>query len=115
VPVVVAPAAPRFCGPPGGSQLPSQFVPAEAPHQSRAAGRSWSPVERGSPEVWGHSCGEPGPPASPTQTRTVGLGPFAGRSAGALVVELGLNRADELPELWLGHHEVDPPSDLLAG
>lgn len=33
----------------------------------------------------------------------------------ALVLELGLDRADELPELWLGHHEFDFPADLPAG
>ncbi|XP_064884248.1 cbp/p300-interacting transactivator 1-like [Columba livia] len=33
----------------------------------------------------------------------------------ALVLELGLDRADELPELWLGHHEFDFPAGLPAG
>ncbi|NXE98069.1 CITE1 protein, partial [Menura novaehollandiae] len=33
----------------------------------------------------------------------------------ALVLELGLDRADELPELWLGHHEFDSPAGLPAG
>ncbi|OPJ82167.1 hypothetical protein AV530_010085 [Patagioenas fasciata monilis] len=33
----------------------------------------------------------------------------------ALVLELGLDRVDELPELWLGHHEFDFSADLPAG
>ncbi|XP_074407683.1 histone deacetylase 8 isoform X3 [Zonotrichia albicollis] len=32
-----------------------------------------------------------------------------------LVVQLGLNRADELPELWLDHRELDSRSDLPVG
>ncbi|XP_014811453.1 PREDICTED: cbp/p300-interacting transactivator 1-like [Calidris pugnax] len=31
-----------------------------------------------------------------------------------LVLELGLDAADELPELWLGQHEFDLPADLPA-
>ncbi|NXO70744.1 CITE1 protein, partial [Phainopepla nitens] len=33
----------------------------------------------------------------------------------ALLVKLGLNKADELPELRLGHHELDSPSHPPAG
>ncbi|XP_067904096.1 cbp/p300-interacting transactivator 1 [Heterodontus francisci] len=32
-----------------------------------------------------------------------------------LVLELGLDRVDELPELWLGHNEFDFTSDVTAG
>ncbi|KAG7264860.1 hypothetical protein CRUP_035432 [Coryphaenoides rupestris] len=33
----------------------------------------------------------------------------------SLVVELGLDRADELPELWLGQNEFDFMADVPAG
>ncbi|XP_074456043.1 LOW QUALITY PROTEIN: cbp/p300-interacting transactivator 1-like [Larus michahellis] len=33
----------------------------------------------------------------------------------ALVLELSLDAAGELPELWLSHHEFDLPADLPAG
>lgn len=33
----------------------------------------------------------------------------------SLVVELGLDRANELPELWLGQNEFDFISDVPAG
>uniref|UniRef100_A0A8C6LAN4 Cbp/p300-interacting transactivator, with Glu/Asp-rich carboxy-terminal domain, 1 n=1 Tax=Nothobranchius furzeri TaxID=105023 RepID=A0A8C6LAN4_NOTFU len=33
----------------------------------------------------------------------------------SLVVELGLDRANELPELWLGQNEFDFMSDVSAG
>lgn len=33
----------------------------------------------------------------------------------SLVVELGLDRANELPELWLGQNEFDFMSDVPAG
>lgn len=33
----------------------------------------------------------------------------------SLVVELGLDRANELPELWLGQNEFDFMTDVPAG
>ncbi len=33
----------------------------------------------------------------------------------SLVVELGLDRANELPELWLGQNEFDFIADVPAG
>ncbi|KAM6381195.1 cbp/p300-interacting transactivator 1 [Pluvialis apricaria] len=73
--------------------------------------------EPGSPPCWGLE----------TQPRGTGSRPLA-PAAGiidsdpvdeevlrALVLELGLDVADELPELWLGHHEFDFPADLPAG
>ncbi|XP_078067792.1 cbp/p300-interacting transactivator 1 [Mustelus asterias] len=32
-----------------------------------------------------------------------------------LVLDLGLDRVDELPELWLGHNEFDFTSDVSSG
>ncbi|NWS26645.1 CITE1 protein, partial [Polioptila caerulea] len=75
---------------------------------SRAACACRSSME---PLAWG-SCGEPPPQA-------VGRGLVdsepVDEALRALMVELGFNRADELPELWLSHHELDSTSDLPAG
>lgn len=84
----------------------------------RAAGGLRRSPEPGSPPGW--SLG--------TQPRGAGSRPPAAAGPGiidsdpvdeevlrALVLELGLDVADELPELWLGHHEFDFPADLPAG
>ncbi|NXO41357.1 CITE1 protein, partial [Locustella ochotensis] len=109
-PAVGTPPAPRLCGP--SRRVPTSW-PACAcrsstsrtpePHRARLAARlglgTWARESR------------------PLQAAGPGLidSDPVDNVLTALVVELGLNPADELPELWLGHHELDHPSDLPAG
>ncbi|NXP22276.1 CITE1 protein, partial [Scytalopus superciliaris] len=78
--------------------------------------RARRPSEPGSPLAWG--LGPRGVGGRPLQAAGPGLidsHPVDEEVLRALVLELGLDRADELPELWLGHHELDSPADLPAG
>ncbi|NXI03233.1 CITE1 protein, partial [Pachycephala philippinensis] len=117
MPVVGSPPAPRPCGPAAG---PSLLASLQKLHvQNRAAGRSRSPTEPGSPLAWGLGFGDAAagrgePPRPGRRPQPHRLGP-CDKVLRALLVELGLDRADELPEPWLGHHEFDSPSDLPAG
>ncbi|NXF76140.1 CITE1 protein, partial [Sclerurus mexicanus] len=84
--------------------------------QHRAAGRARRPTESGSPLAWG--LGTRGMGSRPLQAAGPGLidaDPVDEEVLRALVLELGLDRVNELPELWLGHHEFDCPADLPAG
>ncbi|XP_071425789.1 cbp/p300-interacting transactivator 1 [Pithys albifrons albifrons] len=82
--------------------------------QHRAAGRARRPTE----PAWGLGTQPRGAESRPIQAAGPGLidsDPVDEEVLRALVLELGLDRADELPELWLGHHEFDVPADLPAG
>ncbi|XP_066415866.1 cbp/p300-interacting transactivator 1-like [Molothrus aeneus] len=100
------------CCPFGAEEMPAKFHV-----QNRAPGRLWSPTEPGSPLAWGLGTQPRGAGSRPLQAAGPGLIDSDPRDKvlRSLVVELGLNRADELPELWLGHHELDSQSDLPAG
>lgn len=76
--------------------------------QNHAGGRRPSPTEPGSPLAWG---------SGRSREALQGLidSDLADKVLRALEVELGLNRADELPELWLDHHALNSPSALLSG
>lgn len=113
VPAGGTPPAPCRCGPAGGSPPPGQLAPAEAPGLRRGE----------APEPPGARL------AARLELRAAATGSHPLQAAGprlirsepvdsvlrALAVELGLARADELPELWLGHYELDSPSNLPAG
>ncbi|NXR26478.1 CITE1 protein, partial [Cinclus mexicanus] len=85
--------------------------------QNRASERVRRPTEPGSPLPWGLGTR----PRGAGSHRLQAAGPAfvdsdpVDQVLGALVVELDLNRVDELPELWLGQRELDSPSDLPAG
>ncbi|NWX04354.1 CITE1 protein, partial [Caloenas nicobarica] len=86
--------------------------------QHRAAGGARLPPEPGSPAGWGlgtqpRGAGSRLPPAA--GPGSIDSEPVDEEVLRALVLELGLDRADELPELWLGQHEFDFPADLPAG
>ncbi|XP_054695491.1 cbp/p300-interacting transactivator 1 [Grus americana] len=86
--------------------------------QHRAAGGVRRPQEPGLPPGWGlrtqpRGAGSRSPPAA--GPGIIDSDPVDEEVLRALVLELGLDRADELPELWLGHHEFDFPADLPAG
>ncbi|NXT87104.1 CITE1 protein, partial [Anhinga rufa] len=86
--------------------------------QHRAAGRVRRPQEPGSPPGWSLGTQSRGAGSRPPQAAGPGIidsDPVDEEVLRALVLELGLDRADELPELWLGHHEFDFPADLPAG
>ncbi|NXT31234.1 CITE1 protein, partial [Pelecanoides urinatrix] len=86
--------------------------------QHRAAGGVRRPREPGSPPGWGLGTqprgagGRPVPAAGPG---IIDSDPVDEEALRALVLEFGLDGEDELPELWLGHHEFDFPADLPAG
>ncbi|KAK1188586.1 CITE1 protein, partial [Pygoscelis papua] len=127
------PPGPGTCRPPRGglrrppSPLwPCRRVPTSWPAcTSRSSTASAAPRgDSGAPRsparrpagAWGHSHGARG--AAPPPVAGPGIidsDPVDEEVLGALVLELGLDRADELPELWLGHHEFDFPADLPAG
>ncbi|NWR91212.1 CITE1 protein, partial [Furnarius figulus] len=107
-----APATPM--APQRAPQLLASLRPQKLHVQRRAAGRTRRPTESG----------------------LIDADPVDEEVLRALVLELGLDRADELldradelldradelldradelPELWLGHHEFDCPADPPAG
>ncbi|NXW37605.1 CITE1 protein, partial [Phaetusa simplex] len=77
----------------------------------RPAGRVRRPPEPGSPPGWSAGSRPPTPAVGPGIIDSDTLDEEVLR---ALVLELGLDAAGELPELWLGHHEFDLPADLPA-
>ncbi|NWQ67182.1 CITE1 protein, partial [Neopipo cinnamomea] len=104
----------RPCGPAGGFPIPGQLAPAEALHPGPHLGAS--PAPHGAPLA---AClGPQGAESRHLQPARPGLidsDPVDEEVLRALVLELGLDRADGLPELRLGHHEFDPLADLPAG
>ncbi|NXU94758.1 CITE1 protein, partial [Xiphorhynchus elegans] len=109
-----APAGPM--APQGGPQLLASLRLQKLHVQQSAAVRARRPTESGSPLAWGLGTWSTGSrllqAVGPCLIDAV---PVDEEVLRALVLELGLNRADELPELWLGHHEFDCPADLPAG
>ncbi|KAM6125047.1 cbp/p300-interacting transactivator 1 [Phoenicopterus ruber ruber] len=111
-----APTAPSALQ--AGPRLLASMRLRELNSQHRAAGAPRRPPEPGSPPGWGLGTqprgagSRPPPPAAPS---IIDSDPVDEEVLGALVLELGLDRSDELPELWLGHHEFDFPPDLPAG
>ncbi|NXH26473.1 CITE1 protein, partial [Myiagra hebetior] len=120
MPAAGTPPAPGPCGPAAGPNLLASLRLQKLHVQNRAAGRPRSPAEpRGARLAARLGLGdaaagrrEPPPPGRRPQPHRLGPGDKVLR---ALLVELGLNRADDLPEPWLGHHELDSPWALPAG
>ncbi|KAM6198129.1 cbp/p300-interacting transactivator 1 [Sarcoramphus papa] len=86
--------------------------------QHRAAGGARRPQEPGSPPGWALGTQPRGAGSRPPPAAGPGIidsDPVDEEVLRVLVLELGLDKADELPELWLGHHEFDFPADLPAG
>lgn len=70
------------------------------------------------PRGYGTSVLSPGQVATPGAAQTPGIidsDPVDEEVLMSLVVELGLDRANELPELWLGQNEFDFIADVPAG
>ncbi|KAJ7416963.1 Cbp/p300-interacting transactivator 1 [Pitangus sulphuratus] len=114
------PGSPPAAAAPVASGAGSQFLASwrlqklRIPH--RTLGRARRRTEPRSPPAWGLGLG--GAESRPLQPARPGLidsDPVDEEVLRALVLELGLDRADELPELRLGHHEFDLPADLPAG
>ncbi|NXG04889.1 CITE1 protein, partial [Sakesphorus luctuosus] len=109
LPAAAAPVAPQT----GPHPLASLHLQ-ELHIQHRAARRALRPTE----PAWGLGTQPRGAGSHPIQAAGHGLidsDPVDEEVLRALVLELGLDRADELPELCLGHHEFDAPADLPAG
>ncbi|NXJ66522.1 CITE1 protein, partial [Rostratula benghalensis] len=84
----------------------------------RAAGGVRCPPETSSSPSRGSGTRPWGAGSCPTPAAGPGIidsDPLDEEVLRALVLELGLDAVDELPELWLGHHEFDLPADLPAG
>ncbi|KAM9274335.1 cbp/p300-interacting transactivator 1 [Morus bassanus] len=114
--VAPAPAAPLALQ--AGPHLLASMHLRKLNSQLRAAGRVRRPREPGSPPDWGLGTQPRGAGSRPAPAAGPGIidsDPVDEEVLRALVLELGLDRADELPELWLGHHEFDFPTDLPAG
>ncbi|XP_025947233.1 cbp/p300-interacting transactivator 1 [Apteryx rowi] len=78
------------------------------------------PAEPGLRPGWGFGAQSlgPGALAPPAGTHSPGIidsDPVDEEVLMSLVVELGLDRANELPELWLGQNEFDFAADFPAG
>ncbi|NXU21162.1 CITE1 protein, partial [Pardalotus punctatus] len=113
VPAGDTPPALRPRGPAGGSQPPGQLAPAEAPRPIPPRGES--PEPHGARLAARLRLGDAGSrPLQAAGPGRINSDPVH-KVLGAVVLELGLDRADEMRGLWLGHHEFDSPSDLPAG
>lgn len=111
-----APAAPLVLQ--AGPHLLASMHLQKLNSQHRAAGGARSPQEPGPPPGWGLGVQPRGVGSRPPAAVGPGIidsDPVDEEVLRALVLEFGLDRADELPELWLGHHEFDFPADLPAG
>lgn len=117
-----------FCLQTGPHLLASmQLQKLNSHYQSLAGASAGHPAPAGPPKGYGAS------PLGPAGNQLLGApgGLGGNQSAGAgglidfdpvdeevlmsLVVELGLDRANELPELWLGQNEFDFMADVPAG
>ncbi|XP_021009388.1 cbp/p300-interacting transactivator 1 isoform X1 [Mus caroli] len=67
------------------------------------------------PLVVGGSPGSVTPPAGAQSPAIIDSDPVDEEVLMSLVVELGLDRANELPELWLGQNEFDFTADFPSG
>ncbi|XP_027574665.1 cbp/p300-interacting transactivator 1 [Pipra filicauda] len=110
-PAPAAPVAPR-----AGSQFLASWRLQKLRIPHRTSGRARRRTEPRSPPARGLGPrGAGSRPLQPARPGIIDSDPVDEEVLRALVLELGLDRADELPELWLGHHEFDPPADLPAG
>ncbi|XP_067405885.1 cbp/p300-interacting transactivator 1 [Emydura macquarii macquarii] len=85
--------------------------------QYHTMGVSGLPAETGSRQSWGFGAQPLGqgllaPPAGAHSPGIIDSDPVDEEVLMSLVVELGLDRANELPELWLGQNEFDFAADF---
>ncbi|XP_037336066.2 cbp/p300-interacting transactivator 1 [Pungitius pungitius] len=116
-----------FCLQTGPHLLASMQLQKLNSHYQSLGGASGGHAAPGAPQKGYGAPGPLGPAGSQLLGAPGGLG--GGPSAGgiidfepvdeevlmSLVVELGLDRANELPELWLGQNEFDFMADVPAG
>ncbi|CAO2623458.1 Cbp/p300-interacting transactivator 1 [Lemmus lemmus] len=92
-------------------------------HGAAAAAAAATPDQPGEAEPqqnWGFGAQEGGggsvtPPAGSQSPTIIDSDPVDEEVLMSLVVELGLDRANELPELWLGQNEFDFTADFPSG
>ncbi|CAO2623459.1 Cbp/p300-interacting transactivator 1 [Lemmus lemmus] len=85
-------------------------------HGAAAAAAAATPDQPGEAEPqqnWGG--GSVTPPAGSQSPTIIDSDPVDEEVLMSLVVELGLDRANELPELWLGQNEFDFTADFPSG
>ncbi|MEJ1281460.1 cbp/p300-interacting transactivator 1 [Cricetulus griseus] len=100
-------------------KLNSQYHGAAA----AAAATPGQPAEAGPLQNWGFGAqagaaggaGSASPPAGAQSPAIIDSDPVDEEVLMSLVVELGLDRANELPELWLGQNEFDFTADFPSG
>ncbi|OBS58177.1 hypothetical protein A6R68_10692 [Neotoma lepida] len=97
-------------------KLNSQYHGAAA----AAAATPGQPGEAGALQNWGFGAqaggsGSVTPPAGAQSPAIIDSDPVDEEVLMSLVVELGLDRANELPELWLGQNEFDFTADFPSG
>ncbi|XP_038173303.1 cbp/p300-interacting transactivator 1 isoform X2 [Arvicola amphibius] len=98
-------------------KLNSQYQEAAA---AAAAATPDQPGEEGALQNWGFGAqaggaGSATPPAGSQSPTVIDSDPVDEEVLMSLVVELGLDRANELPELWLGQNEFDFTADFPSG
>lgn len=99
-------------------KLNSQYHGAAA--AAAAAATPGQPGEAGPLQNWGFGAqgggaGSATPPAGSQSPTIIDSDPVDEEVLMSLVVELGLDRANELPELWLGQNEFDFTADFPSG
>ncbi|XP_064374000.1 cbp/p300-interacting transactivator 1 [Dromaius novaehollandiae] len=122
MPASAAPApakASSFALQPGPHLLASRHLQ-KLNSQYHAMAGPGPPAESGSRPGWGFGAQPLGPgalaPAAGTHSPgIIDSDPVDEEVLMSLVVELGLDRANELPELWLGQNEFDFAADFPAG
>ncbi|XP_055451705.1 cbp/p300-interacting transactivator 1 [Psammomys obesus] len=97
-------------------KLNSQYQGAAA----AAAATPGQPWEAGALQNWAFgaqagTAGSASPPAGAQSPAIIDSDPVDEEVLMSLVVELGLDRANELPELWLGQNEFDFTADFPSG
>uniref|UniRef100_A0A8D2JMP5 Cbp/p300 interacting transactivator with Glu/Asp rich carboxy-terminal domain 1 n=2 Tax=Sciurus vulgaris TaxID=55149 RepID=A0A8D2JMP5_SCIVU len=89
-------------------------------YHGMAAATPGQPGEAGSLQNWGFGAqaggaGSLSPSAGAQSPAIIDSDPVDEEVLMSLVVELGLDRANELPELWLGQNEFDFTADFPSG
>ncbi|XP_050997302.1 cbp/p300-interacting transactivator 1 isoform X1 [Acomys russatus] len=102
------------------SQYQGAAAVAAAATAAAAAATPGQPGEAGPPQNWAFGAqagagGSASPPAGSQSPAIIDSDPVDEEVLMSLVVELGLDRANELPELWLGQNEFDFTADFPSG
>ncbi|TRY60579.1 hypothetical protein DNTS_026988 [Danionella cerebrum] len=113
-PPALHPSSPPFCLQTGQHLIASMQLQKLNSHYQNLS--STAPVGPG--RGYGNGMLSPGQMATPGMAQAPGIidsDPVDEEVLMSLVVELGLDRANELPELWLGQNEFDFIADVPAG